>query len=367
MHRQRFHLISPGSLIRILIIESSSVFLKLLGDYLEKIDDFQLEIEFVKSLSDAKIILMNHQFDAVLLNLTLPDNPPETTFEKIKAIIPDTAIIITTSAESQEAATIAVKNGAQDFLFKPDITPILLKKTVFFSIDRKKLEFAAQEREKLLLSQLKKNKRKTGNGWVDCVLDGFESFTKRSLQDPGSDNSPWIVAKTMLQSKFLDKGVRLQTSPPRDGFWSLHLEFPHPLKSNIPNDTPEKEAEQRPVECLVAEDSPINQKIIKRVTETLGMKITIAKNGQEVLDLFREHVYPLILMDIQMPVLDGIETTRLIRREFPADQQPRIIALTASDLNKYASIYAEVGMDACMSKPVSLVKLKGIIEGFYGD
>lgn len=365
MHRQYFHLIPPGSLIRILIVESSSVFLKLLGDYLEKIDGFQLEIEYVKSLSDAKIILLNHQFDAVLLNLTLPDNPPETTFEKIKEIIPDTAIIITTSAENQGAATIAVKNGAQDFLFKPDITPILLKKTVFFSIDRQKLELAAQEREKLLLSHLKKNKRNTDNGWVDCVLDGFETFTRRTEEEPGSDNPPWTVAKSLLQSKFSEKGVRLQTSPPRDGFWSLHLEIPHTLKSNSPNDTSRKE--QLPLECLVAEDSPINQKIIERVTEKLGIKITIVKNGQEALDLFRERIFPLILMDIQMPVLDGIETTRLIREEFPVDQQPRIIALTASDLDKYASIYAEAGMDACMSKPVSLVKLKGIIEDFYGD
>ena len=109
------------------------------------------------------------------------------------------------------------------------------------------------------------------------------------------------------------------------------------------------------IDVLVAEDNPVNQKVIRAVLDRVGWKVTLAHDGREALEHFRSRRFDLILMDVQMPEVDGIESTRLIRMEERSRAAPRtpIIALTAHASEKEHEKCLSAGMDAVITKPVT--------------
>ncbi len=127
----------------------------------------------------------------------------------------------------------------------------------------------------------------------------------------------------------------------------------------------EKLGERLPLRILVAEDNRINQKVALRLLERLGYSADVAANGMEALDALKRQSYDLVLMDMQMPEMDGLEATRQIRSNFPQEQQPRIVAMTANDSPTDRDRCIEAGMDDYISKPVkweSLVEAIGRCE-----
>ena len=96
----------------------------------------------------------------------------------------------------------------------------------------------------------------------------------------------------------------------------------------------------------------------------LGCKPDMASNGLEVLDSLRLQAYDLILMDVQMPEMDGLEATRRIREDFPADCQPYIIAMTAGAMQSDHERCLEAGMDEYVTKPVQLDQLRNFLNDF---
>ncbi len=105
---------------------------------------------------------------------------------------------------------------------------------------------------------------------------------------------------------------------------------------------------------LVAEDNPVNQLVCRRLIEKLGHLVDVAGNGREAVEALRLAPYDAVLMDIQMPEMDGIEATRLIRSQLPANRQPHILAVTASVLVEDRQACAEAGMDDYLPKPVRI-------------
>jgi PAS domain S-box-containing protein len=105
---------------------------------------------------------------------------------------------------------------------------------------------------------------------------------------------------------------------------------------------------------LLAEDNTVNQRIAVRILEKLGWKVTIANNGQEVLDILNGNTFDVILMDDSMPVLTGVETTQVIRREEKqTGQHVPIIAMTANAMAGDREKYLATGMDGYVSKPIN--------------
>ncbi len=104
---------------------------------------------------------------------------------------------------------------------------------------------------------------------------------------------------------------------------------------------------------LLVEDNTINQLVAKKIFQKIGYEIDIADNGAIALEMLTSKPYLLIFMDIQMPVLDGIETTRQIRLNSKIDQ-PYIIAVTANAMKGDKEKYLETGMDSYLSKPFTL-------------
>jgi CheY-like chemotaxis protein/HPt (histidine-containing phosphotransfer) domain-containing protein len=120
--------------------------------------------------------------------------------------------------------------------------------------------------------------------------------------------------------------------------------------------------ERLPLRILLAEDNPINQQLALLTLERLGYQADVAGNGLEVLEAFRLHPYDVILMDVQMPEMDGIEVTQHIRREYSVETQPRIIALTANAMQDDRDHCLAAGMDDYMSKPFEVQELVAALQ-----
>jgi CheY-like chemotaxis protein len=120
---------------------------------------------------------------------------------------------------------------------------------------------------------------------------------------------------------------------------------------------------QRPLRILLAEDNVVNQKVALLILRKLGYEADVAADGLEVLDALHRQPYDLILMDIQMPEMDGIETTRQIRRSKILAQQPRIVAMTANAMQGDRAQYLAAGMDDYVSKPMRIQDLLAVLSG----
>jgi len=121
-------------------------------------------------------------------------------------------------------------------------------------------------------------------------------------------------------------------------------------------------AKHHPLRILLAEDNPINQKVVVKILERMGYRADIASNGLEVIQALERQFYDLIFMDIQMPEMDGEQATRLIRKNFPENRQPQIVALTAHALEGDREKYLSSGMDDYISKPVRIEQLVKVLE-----
>ena len=118
-------------------------------------------------------------------------------------------------------------------------------------------------------------------------------------------------------------------------------------------------AKEFPLKIMVAEDNLTNQKLALKILSKLGFEAALAVNGREAADMAGECAYDIILMDVQMPEMDGLEATRIIRREL--EIQPVIIAMTANAMKEDRDQCLQAGLDDFLSKPVKLEDLVAML------
>ncbi len=116
-------------------------------------------------------------------------------------------------------------------------------------------------------------------------------------------------------------------------------------------------AERLPLRVLVVEDNNINQNLVMLMLERMGYRADVAANGLEALQALHRQGYDAVLMDVQMPEMDGLEATRRIRADFQKAQQPRIIAMTANAMSGDREVCLKAGMDDYISKPIHIEEL----------
>jgi signal transduction histidine kinase/FixJ family two-component response regulator len=112
------------------------------------------------------------------------------------------------------------------------------------------------------------------------------------------------------------------------------------------------ELANQPLRILVAEDHPTNQKIVSLLLSTMGWTLIMANDGQEALEAAAQEVFDAILMDMQMPIMDGLEATRQLRQKSGYTQTVPIIALTANAMDHHRIAFQEAGATAFVSKPI---------------
>jgi PAS domain S-box-containing protein len=120
----------------------------------------------------------------------------------------------------------------------------------------------------------------------------------------------------------------------------------------------EQEIVQPPLRILVAEDNAVNQRVVVRMIEKLGYRADVAATGLEVLAAIERQPYDLVLMDVQMPDMDGLAATREIRRRRPGETGPSILAMTANARREDEAACLGAGMDGFIAKPVRLEILR---------
>jgi len=116
--------------------------------------------------------------------------------------------------------------------------------------------------------------------------------------------------------------------------------------------------EQTSLRILLVEDNTVNQKVALRMLEVLGYRADIASNGLEAIAALRRQPYDVLLMDVQMPEMDGLEATRLIRREWASQTRPWIIAMTAHARASDREECFRAGMNGYISKPIDMAVLR---------
>ena len=120
-----------------------------------------------------------------------------------------------------------------------------------------------------------------------------------------------------------------------------------------------------PLRILLAEDNAVNQKLALRMLERFGYRADVAGNGLEVVQALERQPYDVVLMDVQMPEMDGLESTRQIRGTLSAEKQPRIIAMTANAMQGDREACLAAGMDDYIGKPINIKELSRALKNTF--
>jgi len=190
-------------------------------------------------------------------------------------------------------------------------------------------------------------------------MDGFE-FTRRLREMPAGRDMPIVLLTSGVENGDLEtceqlKIARRLLKPVKHSELLAALRFALGIEatSSIPGDESPDVETIRALDVLLAEDGKANQKLASALLTRWGHRVTIANNGIEAVEAVQKSDYDLILMDVQMPEMDGYEATRLIRRhEAQADRHIPIIAMTAHAMPGDREKCLQAGMDAYLSKPV---------------
>jgi CheY-like chemotaxis protein len=117
------------------------------------------------------------------------------------------------------------------------------------------------------------------------------------------------------------------------------------------------------LKILIVDDIFTNRLLLEELLKTLGHESAQAENGMEAINLLQADHFDLVLMDIEMPVMNGLETSEYIRNNFPTPKNGiKIIALTAHNPSLFFSDFSDAGFDAILTKPYSLIKLTDLIN-----
>jgi CheY-like chemotaxis protein len=118
---------------------------------------------------------------------------------------------------------------------------------------------------------------------------------------------------------------------------------------------------RHPLRILLAEDNPVNQKLALRLLHQLGYEADVAADGLQALAMLDDSDHDVVLMDVQMPALDGLEATRRIRRQWP-DRSLRVVAMTANAMAGDREACLAAGMDDYIAKPIRPAELRSALE-----
>lgn len=231
----------------------------------------------------------------------------------------------------------------------------------------------SRRREKLILAV-----RDTGIGIpADRVGQLFQKFSQADSSTTRKYGGTGLGLAICLElAKLMQGGLSVESVEGAGSTFTFSGSLPCLTDARLRGLTPEPgitapscsenpaEPSLRSLRILAAEDNPVNQRVLRAMLLVFGADLTIVENGQLALDLLNREEFDLILMDVQMPVMDGIAATREWRKREQELLRPRtpIIALSANAMEQQIAEYIAVGMDSHVDKPIQMERLRSEIE-----
>ena len=181
-------------------------------------------------------------------------------------------------------------------------------------------------------------------------------FSSLGLRETHADTGLFnaYLAKPLRQSQLFDTLVTL--------FAPTHSEIPAAPLPDKPHLDPDI-AKRHPLRILLAEDNLVNQKLAMRLLEQMGYRADLASNGLEALESVARQTYDVVLMDVQMPEMDGLEAARRLTQGVEPAARPRIIAMTANAMQGDREMCLQAGMDGYIAKPIQVPQLVQALAG----
>ncbi|MBW4687255.1 MAG: response regulator [Komarekiella atlantica HA4396-MV6] len=302
---------------RLLVVDDNATNRKIIyhqatrwGMQVDKVDSAAAALRAIQ-----EAVEQNIPYDVALVDMQMPETNGLTLGEQIKAnsAIAQLPLIMLTSTNQRDEVQKALNIGFAAYLVKP-VKPSRLLDTIM------------------------------------TILG-----TQCELEEESGDSKQEVGVETRLITSVQGLGDRKQAEVnnlENKCNYASSDSFPLLLKPKI--------------RILLAEDNLVNQKVALKQLQSLGYKADVAANGKEVLQLLEKIPYDLILMDCQMPILDGLETTREIHRwqesDFANHHRPVVIAMTANAMTEDKKMCLDAGMEDYLSKPVLKEKLAAVLE-----
>jgi CheY-like chemotaxis protein len=194
------------------------------------------------------------------------------------------------------------------------------------------------------------------------IFEGFSQADGSFTRAFGGAGLGLAISRRIATLMGGEIGVRSQEDR-GSTFW---VELPAPVVCAASPSQAAREDALLGVSILVVDDNATNRVIARTLLEILGADVDTAEDGAQAVLAARQRAYDVIFMDIQMPILDGVEATRRIKRNEGANQSTPIVAMTANTLPEQLRAYREAGMAGCLAKPLSPLGILGAVRDARG-
>ncbi len=191
---------------------------------------------------------------------------------------------------------------------------------------------------------------------LKSIFESFQQIRSDLVRRQGGTGLGLTIVKKLVS---LQGGeVEVESRPNEGSSFTFTLPFGLTARSQSLAPTEISKSELVGVRILMAEDDPLNQLVAKKLLSDWGVVLEIANHGEEAIEKMQQREFDLILMDVQMPIMDGLEATRRIRQKFSAPQSEiPIIALTANAFTGTDDECLQAGMNDYVSKPIEIANL----------
>jgi signal transduction histidine kinase/ActR/RegA family two-component response regulator len=200
---------------------------------------------------------------------------------------------------------------------------------------------------------------------IDSVFERFVQADASATRRHGGVGLGLAISRSLAE--MMGGTIRLSSVEGRGSIFTVTLPLeriaePQPLA--VPEPAAASADGDQPIRILAAEDNAVNQLVLKTLLSQVGLEPTLVENGVQAIEAWKSGQWDVILMDVQMPVMDGVTATREIRTSEAREDRPRtpIIAVTANAMSHQVAEYIEAGMDDVAPKPIDAAKLFEAIE-----
>ena len=185
---------------------------------------------------------------------------------------------------------------------------------------------------------------------LPLVMLSSGALSRRTVEQQGGVRFSAFLAKPIKPSQLFDVLLEVLGEQPRQ------------VQPNVAPRLDQQLATQLPLRLLLVEDNVVNQKVALRILAQMGYRADVAGNGLEAIAALQRQPYDLVLMDVHMPEMDGLTATRTICAQWPPEQRPKIVAMTANAMKEDRDECLAAGMDDYITKPVRIDELQIALE-----